>query len=271
MGIKTKRLYTLIAALSFMFVLQVAHAEEDAATDFAIVGFSEAFRWQEFRPDKTQSMEETGQRVGVGASWSNGRNPAARGPVYRASALFYAGVSEYLGENILGAVEDTTGNYYGVQVDGIGGYRIGSHVGFEFFSGIGFDIWKHTLDGTLSTGYSRLFGVINGKLGTGVFMVFESWGIALRGGLKAPMFVYENVDIGTGVDLIPKSQASFFGTAEFTSGSFGHDTFSVTGYIDGYNFGASSAKTTTISGVPTSVTQPAIKSLVAGVRVAINF
>jgi hypothetical protein len=270
MLIKNNRLLALIVAVPFLFALQVAHAVEDAATDFAIVGLSETFLWQEFRPKSTQIMEETGQRVGVGASWSNGRNPAARGPVYRASALVYGGISEYVGETLISALpDDTTGSYYGVQVDGIGGYRIGSHVGFEFFSGIGFDIWKHSLDGTLTPGYERLFGVINGKLGVGIFMVFERWGVAVRGGAKSPLFVYEHVDVGSGVDLKPIPQASLFGTAEFTSGSFGNDTFSVTGYIDGYNFGASSAKT--VNGVATPVSQPMIKTLITGVRVAFNF
>lgn len=274
MVIKYKRLLVLIAAVPFMSALRTAHAAEDAATDFSLVGLSETYLWQEFRPKGTQIMEETGQRVGVGASWSNGRNPAARGPVYRASTVVYGGVSDYIGETLLsgGFPVSTTGSTYGVQADGIGGYRFGSHLGFELFSGIGFDIWKHTLAASTSSGYDTLFATVNGKLGVGFFMVFESWGIALRGGVKSPLFVYEHVSAGDGMDFKPVPQASFFGAAEFTSGSFGNDTFSVTGYIDGYNFGESSTKTITSGGATLVTTsQPAIKNLITGVRVGINF
>ncbi len=274
MVIKHNRLFVLAIALPFLFVVRASHAaEEDAATDFSIVGLSETYLWQEFRPKGTQIMEETGQRVGVGASWSNGRNPAARGPVYRASAVVYGGISDYLGETLLSIIPvSTTGSTYGVQVDGIGGYRFGSHLGFELFSGIGFDVWKHTLAASTSSGYDTLFAMINGKLGVGFFMVFESWGIAVRGGVKSPLFAYEHVSVGDGVDFKPKPQASLFGAAEFTSGSFGNDTFSVTGYIDSYNFGESSPKPITSGGVLlTTTSQPAIKNLVTGVRVGINF
>jgi len=249
------------------------HAE-DASTDFALLAETGSYVWQEFRPRGTQIMEETGKQVGVGASWSNGRNPVGGGPVYRANALVFGGVGDYSGVTYLSVAPVSTETYfYGLKAEGIGGYRFGNRIGFELFSGIGFDIWEHHLnDGGTGTGYNRLFAMLDGKLGAGFFMGFESWGFAVRGGTKGPLAAYQHIGIYDGVDVTTVPKPTFFAAGEFTFGSHGHDTFVLSFFYDRYKLAESDPTVVNSGGVPfTTITTPYMKTTTLGARLALNF
>jgi len=267
-----------IAPISVLLLLcfaTPAHAA-DATTDFALLADSGNYVWEEFRPRGTRIVEETGKQVGVGASWSNGRNPVGGGPVYRATALVFGGVGDYQGETYVSAglpVSATT-YFYGIKSEGIGGYRFGNRIGFELFSGIGFDVWNHTVkDAGATLGYSRMFAMLDGKLGAGFFMGFESWGFAVRAGTRGPLYSYQHVGIYDGVEVKTVPKPTFFGAGEFTFGSHGHDTFVLSFYFDRYRLAESDPTVVNSGGVPSGlvITTPYTKTTLMGARLALNF
>ena len=114
--------------------------------------------------------------------------------------------------------------------------------------------------------------MLNAKIGAGVFMRFENFGLALRAGPKLPLVAWERVDLYDGVDLSPKPQLSWFGNAELSFGTTGKDNVTLAFYYDSYRFKASDTKPLNNAGTLfANVNQPETESNVIGARLAIGF
>ena len=192
--------------------------------------------------------EESGVRGTVGIGWSNLFIPS-EGSVYRANLTLYGGMSDF--SRVGGS---STSTYAGLKFEGMGGYRIGSIVGVEVFSGMSADFWyRGVQDSTTVIAFDEYYAVASAKLGFSVLQRFSKFGYFIRAGIKAPFMTWAHANYLDGVDVTPVPQLSGFAEVNFTFGGIPRDRFVLSAYYDSYRFGKSKNADVTNNGVPAGV------------------
>jgi hypothetical protein len=267
---------------TMIFSSLAVRAEEDLPklrNTLFFVG-AEAYKFTE-RDGPTDLAEDKGVRANVGIGWSNLFVPSG-GAVYRASITGYAGIADYVCVDRpstcpLGGAESES-RYVGARLEGMGGYRFGTVIGVEVFSGVVFDVWNRSIqDGTIIgggtyAGYDTYNAVGSFKLGASLIQRFNSFGYFLRGGVKAPFVAWQRIDILDGVEVAPGAQMSFFANLDLTFGALPRDRFVISLYYDTLNLTKSSSKILTDNGVPiTTLAAPASRSSTLGAQMIFGF
>jgi hypothetical protein len=250
-------------------------AEVEGRDNFNVFVGADTFRWEE-SSGGVALMEDTGWRGHVGIGWSNLFIPSG-GPVYKAYVKLYGGMpTSECSVAGCGTAEEVDSKYLGIQVEGMGGYRFGTIAGVEIFSGVGLDIWARQIEaGTIVNAVDYLFGTLYMKFGVSFLQRFDSFGYFLRAGIKAPLYVYETVDV-TGFDTItltPVPRISPFASLDFTFGGMPRDRFVLSFYYDTYRFAQSDPEEIKVNSVPTGIYtfQPDTDMSVAGVQLIFGF
>lgn len=274
--------------LIFLLAFSAAHyAQAEERMQFVVQTDVEYFRWQEFARSG-RLLEETGTRLGIGVAWDNFRVTTG-GPLYGANARLYLGSVNYDGgvcelgtSNCEPASSDT--DYFGFQIEGLGGYRFGNRRAFDLLGGVGFDYWLRSLGdittgaGKSVSGYDEYYRILYVKLGPGLLHALETWYYRLHVGVKYPFFTEEYVTFEDGVNLSPRGRASGFAQfqAHFTRGH--RFSVGIAIYYDSYRFAVSAAEPVTRNGLPVIANnaqvfllQPESQMDVMGVQVRISF
>lgn len=252
---------------------------------FFFVG-AESFLFTEY-DGRTAISEDKGVRGTVGIAWSNLFVPSG-GAVYRAAITGYAGLPSYECiqassaslSNLCDAAGSTSeARYVGVKIDGLGGYRFGSKIGVEVFSGVTLDFWNRSVtSGTITGGgasvaYDTYNAVGSFKLGASLLQRFNSFGYFLRAGLKAPFVAWQRIDIFDGVEVSPGLQMAAFANLDLTFGTLPRDRFVISLYYDSMNLARSSPSDLYDNGTYTGVAlaAPASKMSAVGAQMIFGF
>jgi hypothetical protein len=214
---------------------------------------AEEFKWTEVQ-GSTTVLEDSGLRGTVGIGWSNLFIPSG-GAVYRANITLYGGMPSNECATTSPTLCPTAGKsdsrYAGIKFEGMGGYRFGSVIGTEIFSGVSTDFWSRSIQGsTTISGYDTYYAVANVKLGASLLQRFNSFGYFLRFGVKAPVLTWERIDILDGVEVRPKPHLSSFASLDLTFGTVPRDRFVLSIYYDSYRFGQSKPRLLTNNSIP---------------------
>jgi len=160
----------------------------------------------------------------------------------------------------------------------MGGYRVGSKMGVEIFSGIVLDFWNRSVQESTDTGGGAYNGfdtynaVSSLKFGASILQRFNSFGYFLRGGVKAPFIAWQRIDIGDGVEVRPGGQMSFFANLDLTFGTLPRDRFVLSFYFDSTNLSKSDSETLTVNGIPSgTIFAPSSTSSSFGALMVIGF
>jgi hypothetical protein len=160
----------------------------------------------------------------------------------------------------------------------MGGYRFGSKLGVEVFSGVVLDFWNRSIQqstdvlGGTFYGYDTYNAVTSLKLGVSLLQRFNTVGYFLRGGVKAPLLAWQRIDIGDGVEVRPGVQMSFFANLDLTFGTLPRDRFVVSFYYDSMNLSKSDPEPLTVNGLPSgNLYSPASSSSSLGALVIFGF
>lgn len=240
----------LLMAAVFLLPFRIALAEEDLPvarnTQFSI-GI-ESFKMED-RVLSVKAEEESGLRAAVGIGWSNLFIPS-EGSIFRANLTVYGGMPDYTCV-LCGPGFTSTSKYAGLKLEGMGGYRFGSIVGMEVFSGVSADFWYHGIkESATIAAFDEYFGVASAKFGISFLQRFSKFGYFVRVGVKAPFVAWNHVDYLDGADVKPVPRLSGFAELNFTFGNIPRDRFVLSLYYDTYRFGQSKPVNITNGGVP---------------------
>lgn len=234
------------------------------------------FRWREFRDTGARLLQEKGTRFAVGATYDNFRREGS-GVLYNINGKFYLGSVNYDGQTQIGIPATTDVDYYGVNIEALGGYRFGRRIALDVFGGLGLDDWLRSINngstasGTVAYGYDEYYIVLYGKAGLGFFQQLEGWRYMLQGGVKMPLSTNEHVDLGSGVDLQPGRKSSAFANLQFDFGSGRRNRFGIALYYDSYRFSESDPELLMDGGSTYLVVQPRSEMDVYGLRLSYYF
>ena len=234
------------------------------------------FRWREFRDTGERLLQETGVRFSIGAAYDNFRREGD-GVLYSVNGAIYLGRVNYDGQTQLGEPATTDVDYYGLNIEALGGYRFGRRIGLDVFGGLGLDHWLRSLNdgrtasGTVASGYDEFYTILYGKAGLGFFQQLDGWRYMLQGGVKLPLITSQYVDLGSGVTLHPGIEPSAFANLQFDFGSGRHDRFGFALYYDSYRFSESDPELLTDGSSTWVVVQPRSNMDVYGLRLSYYF
>jgi hypothetical protein len=282
MGTGTSMTTRKVVACVFSSLLMLGLSTPSGAAtsgDTSIQIGVESFRWREFGDDKQQLLEEKGPRLRVGAAWDFTGQGASQA-IYRLEGAVYLGQVSYDGQACLISNPSqcvplqTDTNYLGLNLEALGGVRLGSRVrGLEFFGAAGLDQWLRDLtsgidaSGTPVGSAQEHYFILNTKAGAGFFHQPGNWSYQLRGGMKYPFFTYETTS--DNVSVQPRGRGSWFATARMDFGLSSRTPMGFMLYYDSYRFQPSD--TTPLSGTNLVVWQPESKQDVFGMQFVMHF
>lgn len=222
-----------------------------ADTDVAMVIGVERFRWEEFGGRGETLLKESGPLLRIGVNYDNLRR-LPRGAIYEVNGRFYFGSVDYDGQacNILTSVctpsrSDT--NYYGLRVEGAGGYRFGSRrTGIDVFGGGGFEFWSRDIEATAtaSGALEEYFSVLL-KAGVAFSQDFGPVHLRLQAGVTYPAYTLEVLDDDFLLDietLNPRGRATGFAKLHVQFGQANRQRMGLALYYDGLHFSESRHK-----------------------------
>jgi hypothetical protein len=277
----TKRTLDLVrcalAALCFVLLSEGPVAAQDrtaSAQNISVYALAETHVWQEYLDNGAQMLRESGALYGVGFTVEH-RFPS--GVTIRPAAELFGGQVDYDGHNQAGTPGTSSVGYFGMNILGDLGMRMGESAGgyVEPFVGIGLRSWQRDLkDGTTSdghtmVGYVEKWNSLYGRLGLRGGVDFSNTkGIYVMAGLKLPLYNQNSVYFDRGsaspdFTMHPGNEESFFGEAGMRL-----DVVSVSLFIDQLRFSRSSNVNVTGGGY---VYQPRSTSDLAGIKLGIVF
>jgi hypothetical protein len=260
--------------LSLLGTAPVAQAADSPQTNMQVD--IQAFHWREFGGAGERLLQEKGARLAVGGAYDNFQRTNS-GVLYSINGKLYLGTVNYDGQTQSGIAATTDTRYLGVNLEALGGYRIGQGVSLDVFGGIGLDDWLRSIaDGTSAIGtpvygYDEYYTIAYGKVGLGFFRTLANGNYRLQAGAKLPVYTSEYVDLGDGATLHPGIKPSVFANFQFDFGSGRHSRFAVALYYDSYRFCQSDPELLTSGGVTYVVVQPRSHMDVYGLRAGYYF
>ena len=236
----------------------------------------QSFRWREFNSAGERLLQETGTRFSIGAALDNFKREGS-GALYGVNGKIYLGQVDYDGQTQSGIPVSTDVNYFGLNIEGQGGYRFGRRIGLDVFGALGIDRWIRSIDdgttanGSTAFGYDEFYTILYGKAGLGFFQLLDGWRYFLQAGVKMPLFTNEYVNLGEGVTLEPGIKPSAFANLQFDFGSQRSKRFGVALYYDSYRFSESDPEVLFNGGSAVLVIQPRSEMDVYGLRLSYYF
>ena len=269
--------------LVFFLLLSAGTAQAMAdASRFSMQVGVEQFHWREYGPYHVEWVDEKGPRLVVAASLDNLRRLDS-GELFRFDGKFYIGAVDYDGETqTTGIPVESTSNYIGVNVEGMGGYRFSRRLkGIDLLVGAGLDFWVRSIDDTYVSGLGWVYGgdedyfVFYARAGLGFSHEMGAAAHRLEAGAKYPFYVYEYAYplSHDDITLNPKGRASFYAKYRIEFGPRTRNHVGLTFYYDSYLFKQSDLEPATVSGWPTGYAyyQPESHQQTAGVQLGFYF
>jgi hypothetical protein len=215
-----------------------------------VVGI-EKFRWAEFGGTGETLLKETGPLLRIGATYNNLRR-ASSGAIYDAEGRVYFGSVDYDGQ----ACDIMTGtcspsksdtNYFGIRVEGAGGYRLAHRrKGLDVFGGGGFEFWLRDIEDTASaSGALEEYFSFFLKAGIGLSHEFRSAHLRFQAGASYPVYTLEILDDNFLLDvetLNPRGRAAGFAKLHVEYGPSTRQRLGMTLYYDSLHFSESRHK-----------------------------
>lgn len=259
------------AGIVWMGTTGQAFAANDA--DIGMVVGVEKFRWEEFGGTGETLLKETGPLLRIGATYNNLR-PVSSGAIYDVEGRVYFGVVDYDGQ----ACNISTGtcfpnksdtNYFGIRVEGAGGYRLAHRLkGLDVFGGGGFEFWLRDIEDTATaSGALEEYFSFFLKAGIGLSHEFRSAHLRFQAGARYPVYTLETIDDGFFLDietLNPRGRATGFAKLHVEFGPGTGQRLGMTLYYDSLHFSESRHKIVDSVIGPVEVWQPDSRRKVVG-------
>ena len=273
----SRRVAIHLSRLSLLLPLTAFAAD----LDFSLkLGF-EKFVWEEFSPDGSQYLEESGTRNSLSGILGN-TFIAKKDFIWQAEAKLYFGTVDYDGQTWDGVPVTSDTRYDGFMLEGEVGYRYENaerRFAWDVIGRAGFDNWTRDISNSRDVlgrpvrGYTEEYTVLNLRAGTGPYWQSGNWQARFIAGFKVPLDTNEYIGnaFEDDVTLEPEGQASFFWNFSNYIRLSDKSLITVDIFYDSYRFDASDPVWVTIDDEFTPIFQPKSTQDYYGLQAGVSF